>query len=305
MIALSTSWRSKHCATGTELLDLFRRLGFDAIEIEYRLNQVQIGHVMKAVDAGEVRVVSAHNFIPFIRGEGSGPDGGDRFLLSALDEDERRMAVEKTTRTLRIARDVGARAVVLHLGTIPVETPPGLLIDLVRQGNAGDEEAGRLRRRMVEERKTLAGAHAARVLKSVLDLQPTAADLGLRLGLENRYYYNQIPSPDELEMFLAETDPSVVGYWHDSGHGEVNELIGLRKHTDHLERAGDRIIGMHLHDMVGPDDHLAPGTGEFDFERLRPWWRPDLITVMELHPRVNEEDVVAGKRFLEDRGFGS
>jgi sugar phosphate isomerase/epimerase len=304
MLALSTSWRATRCATGWELIDLYHRLGFDAIEIEYRLNQIQLADVMRAVDAGGVRVVSVHNYVPFIRGEGSGPDGGDRFLLSALDEAERRVAVVKTVRTLRIAKDVGAGAVVLHLGTVPVETAPGLLIDLVRNGDGNSLEADRLRGVMVEERGRGAEAHAQQVLKSLLDLQPTAADLNLRLGLENRYYYNQIPAPDELEMFLSETDPAVVGYWHDVGHGEVNELIGLRKHTEHLGRAGDRLIGIHFHDMVGPDDHMAPGTGEFDFERIRPWWHPDLISVMELHSRVTEEEVVQGRRFLDSLGFG-
>ncbi|MCK4546518.1 MAG: sugar phosphate isomerase/epimerase [Candidatus Eisenbacteria sp.] len=304
MIALSTSWRSKQCATGRELIALFRGLGFEAIEIEYRLNQVQLADVMRAVDVGDIRVVSVHNYVPFIRGEGTGPDGGDRFLLSALDEDERRVAVAKTTRSLRIAKDVGAEAVVLHLGTVPLKTAPGCLIDIVRKGSGDSAEADRLRRALKKERQLAGEAYAGQVLKSILDLQPVAADLDLRLGLENRYYYSQIPSPEELELFLSETDPGVVGYWHDVGHAEVNSLIGLRNHTDHLEKARGRLIGMHIHDMIGPDDHIAPGTGEFDFDTILPWWTPELLTVMELHSRVTEDDVVRGREFLEAKGLG-
>jgi sugar phosphate isomerase/epimerase len=305
MLSLSSCWRASSGMSGTELVDLFRSLGFEAMEVEYRLSPAQVREIKSCVRAGRIRVSSLHNYVPKIEGEGSGSDGGDRFLLSALDEEERRLAVDKTRRTLEWAARLGAPAVILHLGRVEGEVSQLPLLDLFRAGMGESPEAERIRRALAENRARAAGPHMEQVIRSVCEIERLASDLGLRVGLENRYYYRQIPAPDELELLLSETDPRTVGYWHDVGHGQVMENLGLRRHSDHLEIAGDRLLGVHLHDLVGVDDHMAPGTGEFRFESLRAYWRPGLATVMELHPRVTEGEVVRGREVLESLGFGS
>lgn len=303
MISLSTCWRSHSGMRGRALVDLIRSLGFQGIEVEYRLSREQLREVESEVDEGRIRVDSVHNFVPRVPGEGDPSDGGDRFLLSALSEPERREAVRKTGDSLRVAGRLGARVVILHLGRVEVRTAPGLLLDRVRSGEGNSEEARRLRAVMERERRESAERHVMQVLRSVQELQESASELGLRLGLENRYYYHQIPAPSELEMILEASDPNVVFYWHDAGHAQVLENIGMRRHTEYLERAGGRILGMHLHDVVGPDDHMAPSSGGFDFGILRPWWKPDRMAVMEVHATVTEEEVRKGRRFLESLGF--
>ncbi len=303
MLSLSTCWRAASGLNGTELVHLYRRLGFRSMEVEYRLSLAQIREIETCVRAGLIRVSSVHNYVPRIPGEGEGTDGGDRFLLSSIDEKQRTEAVEKTCRTLEWAVRLDAAAVVLHLGRVETQATQGPLLDWSRAGEADSEEAEWTRRALIRERAEAAEPFFDQVLKSVREIEDRASDLNLRIGLENRYYYRQIPSPEELAVLLARTRPDVAGYWHDVGHGQVMENLGLRRHADHLNVAGDRLLGVHFHDLVGVDDHIAPGTGEFDFEILRPWIRPDVLRVMELHPRVTESQVVRGREYLESLGF--
>nr|CAI78821.1 hypothetical protein [uncultured Latescibacterota bacterium] len=302
MLSLSTCWRAGSGLSGTELVHLYRRLGFRFMEVEYRLSLAQIREIETCVHAGLIRVSSVHNYVPRIPGEGEDTDGGDRFLLSSIDEGKRTEAVEKTCRTLEWAVRLSAAAVVLHLGRVEARATQGPLLDLFRAGMADSEKAECTRRALVRGRVEASEPFLNQVLKSVREIEARASALNLRIGLENRYYYHQIPSPEELAVLLARTRPDVTGYWHDVGHGQVMENLGLRKHADHLKVAGDRLLGVHFHDLVGVDDHIAPGTGEFDFEVLRPWLRPHVLRVMELHPRVTDTEVIRGREYLESLG---
>ncbi|NIS46468.1 MAG: hypothetical protein GWN76_11420, partial [candidate division Zixibacteria bacterium] len=44
------------------------------------------------------------------------------------------------------------------------------------------------------------------------------------------------------------------------------------------------LIGVHLHDAIGLDDHIPPGSGEIDFAALKPFLKADTIKVIELKP---------------------
>lgn len=302
MIALSTSWFAHSGLSGREIVERALEMGFRALEVEYRLNEKQVEEIASEVREGRIRITSVHNYVPFVPEEGQ-TGNGDRYLLSALDEDERCEAVVKTKRTLRTAQGLGARAVVLHLGKVKVPTSAKDILGMIRAGDGDSPAAQELRVTMKQERARFAKPHVDQVVRSAQELQGTARELGVFLGLENRYYYHEIPSPEELETLLAATDPDVVYYWHDIGHGQVMENIALRKRAEHLERARDRVLGMHFHDIVGLEDHIAPGTGAFDFEVVRPWWKPNLLTVMELRPRVSPAEVVQGRQFLEGLGL--
>ena len=109
------------------------------------------------------------------------------------------------------------------------------------------------------------------VRRSLLELAEHAAQRGVRLGLENRLRYHDIPLPDELDELLDLGLGDVVGYWHDIGHAQVLEHLGFQTHEEWLRRfAGPegRLIGVHLHDVVGVTDHLAAGLGQVDWEMV-------------------------------------
>jgi sugar phosphate isomerase/epimerase len=65
-----------------------------------------------------------------------------------------------------------------------------------------------------------------------------------------------------------------------------------------LKRYSDDLVGIHLHDAIGLDDHLAPGKGEIDFENFRSFLKKDMPAVVELKPGTPYSDVADGFRFV-------
>ncbi|MBW2365562.1 MAG: hypothetical protein JRF25_10985, partial [Deltaproteobacteria bacterium] len=57
-------------------------------------------------------------------------------------------------------------------------------------------------------------------------------------------------------------------------------------------------IGMHLHDVTGLDDHLSPGQGEIEYGEIRPFMKPGLIKVLEIHSKVEKKELREGARFI-------
>ena len=92
-----------------------------------------------------------------------------------------------------------------------------------------------------------------------------------------------------------------MGYWHDVGHAQVNENLSLIPPGSLLKNYGDRLIGIHLHDTAGLEDHLAPGTGEIDFTLLKSYLKSDTLTVLELKPQTPEFEVIQGIRFIREK----
>jgi len=79
------------------------------------------------------------------------------------------------------------------------------------------------------------------------------------------------------------------------GHAQVHENIGICKQEDLLDGYSGEMLGIHLHDIQGLDDHFAPGQGEMDFNEIRPFLRQDVIKIMEINSEVEREALAAGR----------
>jgi sugar phosphate isomerase/epimerase len=93
---------------------------------------------------------------------------------------------------------------------------------------------------------------------------------------------------------------SPAGYWHDTGHADIKQSMGLLDHRAHLTRNAPRLIGFHLHDVSAQgQDHQPVGSGHIDFKMVSEFWRPEHELVLELSPRVKPEDVLRSKQNVE------
>src|SRR6185312_10570111 len=123
---------------------------------------------------------------------------------------ERAAAVAAHARTIEIAADHDVGYVVVHLGAAGHGALAGeaALRRLYAQGSvAGPEvEAERARARSERAARALTALPAAR--RSLDELCALALRHGVRLGIETRLNYYEIPSLDEAVTLLAEQDPA-------------------------------------------------------------------------------------------------
>jgi sugar phosphate isomerase/epimerase len=111
------------------------------------------------------------------------------------------------------------------------------------------------------------------------------------LGLENRVYFREIPNINEMAELLNRVEGSLVGYWHDVGHAEVQQRLGFTPHEEWLIKFGGRMIGIHLHDVNGVSDHRVPGRGDVDWGMIAKYLPQEAIRTCEINQR-NEEELV-------------
>jgi sugar phosphate isomerase/epimerase len=128
-----------------------------------------------------------------------------------------------------------------------------------------------------------------------------AGERAINLGLENRYHYFEIPSPDELGDLL-ELGFANVGFWYDVGHAETWDQLGFVPHEEWLRRFSSRIIGVHLHDVVGIDDHRAAGAGNVNWDMVARYLPAGAMRTCEFQNNNSPEQIAAGVQWLVEKG---
>ncbi len=298
--SLSTSWNAFRHDDAKAMVFEITALGFGEIELSFNLTSLMVDTVEGLAGSGRVKVSSVHNFCPVpdnLKREIALPD---YFSLSSFDDQEQKLAVSQAKKSIDSAARVGAKAVVLHCGRVEIPDHTRQLIQLYNQGLKNTREFDELKDEMVLQREKSSPGFLNNTLWSLDQLNQYAASLGISLGIENRFYYREIPSFAEISIILSKFQGSNIFYWHDTGHAQVMENLELARHNDFLDRYAKNMLGMHLHDISGCNDHMAPSLGDFDFKRVTPYLRKDTIKVIEAHHPANGEDLKKSKAFLEE-----
>jgi sugar phosphate isomerase/epimerase len=92
---------------------------------------------------------------------------------------------------------------------------------------------------------------------------------------------------DEYDAWFDKYDGAPIYLWYDFGHGAILDNLGLGDSSTLFERHSHRLLGLHLHDCRGIQDHIVPGTGDIDFAFVRPYLGPDVLRVLEYGQRVH------------------
>ena len=69
-----------------------------------------------------------------------------------------------------------------------------------------------------------------------------------------------------------------------------------------MKRFAPRIIGTHLHDVIGTTDHYAPGLGNVDFSMISTYLPETAFRTCEFQTFNTPEQVKAGLHVLVERG---
>jgi len=290
-------WAIGRFASLNDFFDTGRELGFTQFELNHAVNGA-----MLAGCSLDGQIASIHEPCP--------ADPPTRvlkrynWLMSAPDEEKRRLGVQAIQRSIDLAVQLGVPVVVVHPGQVDMDpAQEDALWKLYEKGRVGKDDYVQAQERLVAARAAQAPINMRSVRRSILELAEYADRAGVRLGLENRYHYRQIPLIDELDDLLNLGCGETVGYWHDVGHGQVMEHLGFGPQEEWLRRFAGRMVGIHLHDVVDLQDHQVAGAGAVDWDMIARYLPPDAQRTCEFHSDQSPEQVAAGLRWLIDKGF--
>ncbi len=225
------------------------------------------------------------------------------WMISSPAEECRQQGVAAIKRSIELAAALSIRTVVVHAGHVSLDTTlEKKLRNLYQAGLKEEDEYQETKNRMVENRLQLIGPRFEAVAKSLKELLSYAAHKGVRLGLENRYHYFDIPTPDEMSALLELADPDRLGFIYDVGHATVNDRLGFFPNEMWLKRFGRRILGTHLHDVIGITDHHAPGMGDVDFRMVAAYLPSQAFRTLEVLSIVTPQQIKAGLNQLVEAG---
>ncbi|MEY2429520.1 MAG: hypothetical protein QOJ40_2405 [Verrucomicrobiota bacterium] len=293
MFSFSTCWNSHRHTDGRAMLREIRELGFEYAELSHGTRISLMPGILEAVEGGEMKISSLHNFCPLPMGvDYSAPN---LYQFSAERPRERELAQRYTIKTIEFAARVKAPAVVLHIGSLDMKSYTDKLLDLVARGQKESPKYKKLCLELEQKRQAKKGPFVERVKTALRALLPEAESRGVKLGIENRQALEELPIESDFSLLFKElASPSLV-YWHDTGHAQIKENLGFIDHAMHLESLRDYLFGFHIHDVAFPgSDHCAPGTGTIDFAKLRPLVMSRHLKVFEFGPGLTGEDAKRG-----------
>lgn len=281
------------------MLREIRDLGFDYAELSHGIRISLLPGIIEAVEAGEIRISTLHNFCPLPVGINHAAP--NIFQFTSAEQRERDNAFRYTARTLETAARLGAKLVVLHLGSIRMSHYTDKLVKLIEEGQRESRKYNKLCAEIIETRERKKAQYVERCNEMLQRVAGEAAKQGIKLGIENREGVEEIPLESDFPALLDKFAGPTVGYWHDTGHAQIKENLGFIQHTRQLESLSHRLLGLHIHDVLFPAwDHRAPGHGTIEFAALKPWVKPEHIKVFEIHPAVPKEELQQGVAWLKE-----
>ncbi len=278
-------------------------LGFTRVELSHGIRISLVPGILRAVDEGLVEISSVHNFCPLPTGVTHAAP--NLYQPSAVHGHEQALWYRNTLKTIDFAQRVRASLMVVHSGSVPFWwRHPDRLVEAEAQKLEAEERKTDARflkvcNRQLNRVRRRQGKYRRQLIESIRSVLPAARDKGVRLGMENREGFSELPLESEMRGLLAELEePDWIGYWHDAGHAELKDRLGLFPHRELLEENKERLFGFHLHDVSEADrDHQPLGTGVIDWAMVGGYLLPEHIAVLELSPRLTPEEVIQSRDF--------
>ena len=296
-LALSTMWGVDQDLPFNQTFELGRSAGFSCFE----LNPKVTPDLSNQWNKNQFYISTLHDPCPaeFIINELKVND----YVISSLDEACRKRGVDIARQTIDTACELGARSVVIHPGiTLCDRSLERRLRTLFKTGKKNTSEYQMVMQELIADRARVVPPLFDQVVKSMMEIIEYARPTGIEVGLENRYYFYDIPIPFELQVLLELCDEDWYGFQYDSGHAYTLNALGLFDHEEWLKRFGNRIIGAHLHDVQGIDDHQIPGTGDVDFKMIARYLPPTAFRSLEVAPRFSVDELRRGAEVLTHAG---
>lgn len=279
-------------------------LGFSHVELSHGIRITLVPGILRAIEEGVVKVSSTHNFCPLPMGIVQAAPNA--FEPSRSQYQEHDQWLRHTKRSIDFAAQVGARVLVTHLGSVHFFwTNPGLKLRYYRRAHPDvnvreDPKYQKLLAKAVAKLRARMEPYWNQVRGSLEEIREYALGKQIAIGCENREKFEELPlDADFPALFDSLGNPHPCGYWHDTGHADLKQAMGLVDHRELLRQNADRLLGFHLHDVSEGDDHQPIGLGQIDFTMVSEFWRPHHLLTLELGPRVTPQQVRDSRAALE------
>ncbi len=269
-------------------------LGFNRVELGHGIRVPLMEGAIRAQEKGLCTFSSLHNFCPLpIEITRASPDC---YKLSSPDARERERALRLTCQTIDFAQRLGAEYVVMHLGRTTIDDYTEKLVRFAEVGLLNSRDFVKTKLECVRKRESNVERHLRRAKDGLRQAADYAAEKGVKLGVESRHSYEEIPNESEMLEILEEFNEPTIGYWHDFGHVQVKHNLGFLDHAEWMSKVAPRLLGCHLHDTQWPGrDHRAPFSGDIDYDPLISMLPRDTLFVFEMSPRRTIEEIVEGR----------
>src|SRR5580693_540901 len=202
MYSFSTCWNSHRHTDGRAMLREVRDLGFEYAELSHGIRISLLPGILEAVEAGEIKISSLHNFCPLPMGVNHAAP--NIFKFSSDDRREQENAWRHSVKTIETAARVKAPAVVLHMGSIDMKEYTDRLLEMLQKGLKETPKYASLCEdvtQKLEDKKQEFVDLASEMLDKLSGL---AAQHGVKLGVENRQALEEIPLDNDLQMLMLE-----------------------------------------------------------------------------------------------------
>lgn len=296
--ALSTMWNVGQKMPFGETFSIGRQMGFARFELNHAISPEKLAEI----DFNQYRAGNVHDPCPAFLSMNELKEKD--WLISSLDEDNRKKGVDVTLRTIDLAVKLGASSVIVHPGQVNGDrSMDKRLRAMYDKGLYASSEYEDLKTAMVADRKSKVAPHLEAVLKSLREIITYAKTEKMSIGLENRFRYYDIPVLDEMGILLDLCQEPWYGFQYDMGHAQTLSALGLDDHEEWLKRYGQRIVALHMHDVKGITDHQAPGLGDIDFDMVSKYIPEYAYRTLEVGPQATSQEIINGMELLAAKGI--
>lgn len=295
--SLSTMWAIKNYPDLNDFFQISKKMGFEKVELNHQVDSA----MLSLVNFDHLQISSIHEPCP---ADIPTKQLVDRdWLISSHIEPNRQQGITAVRQSILLAHRLGAPVVVVHCGSIRTNTKlePELRM-LFDAGRSQSDEYLETQAQFIQSRENQAAIPLEAVKKSLIELLEVAELYNVKLGLENRYHYLDIPSVDEMGELLSLADDSRLGFIYDVGHAQALDRLGFYAHKDWLKRFAGRMFGIHLHDVLGVADHKAPGLGDVDFTSIASFIPENAFRTIEVQPGNTLAQLKQGLQLLVEAG---
>jgi sugar phosphate isomerase/epimerase len=295
--SISTMWAINQHTDLNSFFQLARQLGFQKIELNHQI----ASEVLSQANLDHYQFSSIHEPCPM--DTVSRTSVQQDWVISSHDESCRKLGVMAVRNTIKLAHDLSAPIVVIHCGNVTTDMCfESRLRAMFNSGRMQSGEYQAIKTDFMSYRYRYAAPRLEAVKRSLNELIEYAEKFNMKLGLENRYHYMDIPTVDEMEQLLSLAAPHRLGFIYDVGHAQALDHLGFFPHNEWINRFGSRMFGSHIHDVIGLSDHLAPGLGEIDFSLVNSYLPEGVFRTLEIKPGNTLAQVINGLQLLVNTG---